>query len=361
MRDSFETIVELAEFPTPFAQIDPDRLQANITWMQDWVASRGANLRPHFKTHRSARVAQMQLDAGAVGFTCSDVAQLNALLALGVADIFVSSPVQMDRAAWPTLRRAAQSRRVTFSASSTTAVDELHLALGGTGARVWVEIDVGCGRTGVTPEACGDVATAAVEKGLDVCGVFSYPGQGYAPGGAAAASADERRGLADAKKLLVGQGMELVHVSAGSSPTVAFAEAGLITEYRPGTYALRDRQQVALESTSPLSIAMTIITTVLYSGDDRVVLDVGAKSLGRDAPPWLNGHGAIDRPEAPVVSRLYDHHAVVDSWRGPRPATGDRVGVIPNNVNSALALQSAAILARPDASRGLLAELVHDT
>jgi D-serine deaminase-like pyridoxal phosphate-dependent protein len=359
--DARTTEVLVAEFPTPFARIDPERLHENVGSMQRWVAGLGAQLRPHFKTHRSAYVAQLQLAAGAVGFTCSDIAQLNTLIALDVRDIFVSSPIQVDPATWPVLRRAAATGRVTFAVTSPESVRALATALGAGSSRVWVEIDVGCHRTGVAPSACLAMAEAARAAGLAFDGIFGYPGHSYHPGDAQRVSDQERELLDAAVQHLERGGVTVAHVSAGSTPTIRYAAPELITEYRPGTYVLGDRQQIALSAIGPASVALTVTATVLASDGGRVVLDAGAKSLGRDAPPWLNGHGTVGALDGPTISRMYDHHTVVDEWSGRLPAVGDRLEVHPNNANSTLALQSAVILAGGHDSVGRLAELVHDT
>jgi D-serine deaminase-like pyridoxal phosphate-dependent protein len=39
---------------------------------------------------------------------------------------------------------------------------------------------------------------------------------------------------------------------------------------------------------------------------------------------------------------LYDHHSVVESYRGDLVRVGDRLSIIPNNVNSAMALLRSA-------------------
>lgn len=353
--------VVVAEFPTPFARIDPVRLYENVASMQRWVDGHGARLRPHFKTHRSPFVAQLQLAAGAVGFTCSDVAQLNALIALGAPDIFVSSPIQVDPATWPSLRHAAATGRVTFAVNSLESIGALAAAMDTRSVRVWIEIDVGCHRTGLEPPACAATAEAARSAGLTVDGIFGYPGHGYHPGESRRASEQEREFLGTAVRNLESDGVKIAHVSAGSTPTIPYATGGLVTEYRPGTYALGDRQQIALSAIRNASVALTVTATVLASSGDRVVLDAGGKSLGRDNPPWLDGHGTIEALDGPVISRLYDHHAVVDAWPGPLPTVGERLAVHPNNANSTLALQSAVILAGPGDHVGQLAELVHDT
>jgi D-serine deaminase-like pyridoxal phosphate-dependent protein len=180
--------VVVVEYPTPFARIDPERLHENVASMQRWVEERGARLRPHFKTHRSAYVARLQLAAGAVGFTCSDVAQLNTLIALDAPDIFLSSPIQVDPATWPALRRAAATGRVTFAVDSSESIRALAKAMDMHSPRAWIEIDVGCHRTGVEPAASAATAEAARSAGIAIDGIFGYPGQAYHPG-------ESRRGL----------------------------------------------------------------------------------------------------------------------------------------------------------------------
>jgi D-serine deaminase-like pyridoxal phosphate-dependent protein len=354
--------LDVYDYPTPFARVERSILQRNIEAMQTWVASRHAQLRPHFKTHRSAYVADLQLSAGAAGFTCSDLAQLNALLALGVNDVFLSSPVQLDRASWPSLRRAATTQRVTFAVCSEDAADALAAALDGVAAaRAWLAVDVGCHRTGVPAGRCAELATRAIGAGLDVCGMFSYPGHGYRPDAAPYACAQERSELQLAHGALTAAGVDVRYISAGSSPTLPFAIPGLITEYRPGTYVLGDRQQVALGASDPHDVALSVTSTVIECSNGRVVLDVGGKGLGRDATPWVAGHGAINSVDGPIITRLYDHHAIVDAWPDTPPVPGERVAVYPNNVNSCLALQSAALLTDPNESRATVIELVHDT
>jgi D-serine deaminase-like pyridoxal phosphate-dependent protein len=350
------------EYPTPFVCIDEARMQRNIEEMQAWVEGRGARLRPHFKTHRSGDVARRQLDAGAVGLTCSDLAQLNALVAMDIDDIFLSSPVQLDPASWPALRRAAASKQVTYSVCSPASAVALGRALEAeSSAAVWLEIEVGCHRTGVSASKCVDLAVAAIESGLTVTGIFGYPGQGYEPGRAQAASQDERRALGVAAERLKEAGVHIDHISAGSSPTVIFAEPGLVTEYRPGTYVFGDRQQVGLGAIGAERVALTVTSTVIAREDDRIVLDVGGKGLGRDLQPWLAGHGSVLAPDGVPISRLYDHHAIIDSWDGTNLQPGERLSVYPNNVNSTLALQSAVLFRFADDTDACIVELVHDT
>ena len=117
-----------------------------------------------------------------------------------------------------------------------------------------------------------------------------------------------------------------------------YARSGVATEYRPGTYVFGDRQQLTLGSVSSNQLSLTVVATVIAVHGERVVVDAGGKALGRDAPRWLEGYGLLANGSETLIDRLYDHHSVIDSYRGNRLRVGDRVAVVPNNANSTMAL-----------------------
>jgi D-serine deaminase-like pyridoxal phosphate-dependent protein len=207
-----------------------------------------------------------------------------------------------------------------------------------------IELDVGCLRTGVQPSQCGELARAAARLGFRVLGLFSYPGHSYMPGRPAEVSEQERSCLEAGALELARAGFEPQHVSAGSTPTVPFARPGAITEYRPGTYVFGDRQQLMLGSVSRSTLALEVVASVLAVHGERVVFDAGGKALGRDAPRWLEGYGELQNGSAAVIDRLYDHHSVIERYAGPTLSVGDRVSILPNNANSAMALLRSAWL-----------------
>jgi D-serine deaminase-like pyridoxal phosphate-dependent protein len=123
-----------------------------------------------------------------------------------------------------------------------------------------------------------------------------------------------------------------------------YARAGIATEYRPGTYVFGDRQQLALGAMVKKQLALTVVGTVVATHDQRLVLDAGGKSLGRDAPRWLDGYGLLADESQAAVSRLYDHHSVVEPYSSQGVDVGDRLSIIPNNANSVMALLESAWL-----------------
>jgi D-serine deaminase-like pyridoxal phosphate-dependent protein len=107
-----------------------------------------------------------------------------------------------------------------------------------------------------------------------------------------------------------------------------------VTEERPGTYVFGDRQQVALGSIAADAVAAVVVARVVSVNEAgrRFVIDAGAKTLTKDVPAYLDGHGAIPELDA-VVARVSDYHGVVEVPDGAQmPEIGRVVVVVPNHV-----------------------------
>ena len=92
---------------------------------------------------------------------------------------------------------------------------------------------------------------------------------------------------------------------------------------------------------------MVAATVVSQGSGSGFVIDAGAKILAQDVSPLIAGHGAIvGSPEA-VISRLNDHHGVVDLPTGAaRPPIGSVVWVVPNHVCPVVNLVDELVVAR---------------
>jgi D-serine deaminase-like pyridoxal phosphate-dependent protein len=203
---------------------------------------------------------------------------------------------------------------------------------------VLIEVDSGQHRSGVAPETAGLLARAVVAAGLDVRGVFTFPGHSYRPSSRETAAREEAVALVEAAASVRTAGIEVAVVSGGSTPTIEYADAGTATELRPGVYVFGDAQQWELGSCTPDRIALTCLATVVSTREGRVVLDSGSKALGADRAPWASGYGRLlDHPDA-RISQLSEHHAVVEWADGSLPGLGERLRVVPNHVCNAVNL-----------------------
>jgi D-serine deaminase-like pyridoxal phosphate-dependent protein len=326
-----------AVLDTPAVVVDLDRVDARIAEMSAVMRERGVALRPHAKTHKSIEFGRRQVAAGAIGLTVATIGEAEVFAGDGFDDLFIAFPVMAIGRKADRLVRLAERCSLSVGVDSVVGVDALALAFRGRSAAptVIVEVDVGGSRSGVAPVRAGALGRHAVDRGLRVGGAFTHGGHSY--GGRAervAAAEDEVRGLAEAAVCLRAAGVEPIVISAGSTPTAPLSARGAITEERPGTYIFGDRTQAFLADREFDDTALLVASTVVSHGSGGgFLVDAGAKVLAREVAPYLVGHGSIlGYPDA-VISRVYDHHGVVDPTPGaPRPGIGEIVWIAPNHV-----------------------------
>lgn len=335
---------------TPAVVVDLDVVEANIERMARQMRERGVGLRPHAKTHKSTHVAHLQIEAGAGGLTVGTLGEAEVMAAAGIDDIFIAFPL------WPSGSKGGRLRDLAGRVSVVVGVDSVESAkaLGAACAgatrplRAAIEIDSGEGRTGVQPIDAPRVAEAARAAGLVITGVFTHGGHGYA--GQAErfdAADDEVRVLSAAVDALRAHGIEVATVSAGSTPTAVLSARDPVNEERPGTYVFGDRQQLTLGSVDPDGIGLFVAATVVSTAvEGRFILDAGSKTLARDRPDFLAGHGFLPAWPDAVISRTYDYHGVVDVADRRRPRVGEVVAVVPNHVCPVVNLADQLVVVR---------------
>ncbi|MES2209595.1 MAG: alanine racemase [Chloroflexota bacterium] len=327
-----------AGIDTPALVVNLDVVDANTRRLLDHLAPRGVALRPHAKTHKSVAIARMQLEAGAHGITVGTLGEAEVFAAAGIDDVFVAYPLWAVGPKAARLKSLHARTPISVGIDSVAGAERLAAAVAGVGGalRVLVEIDSGGRRTGVgTPEVARSVAEGARSLGLDVVGVFTHGGHGYAgPEARAAAAADEVRTLSDAAAALRSAGFDCQIVSAGSTPTMWDAASGEVNEVRAGTYVLGDRQQATLGAIGFNDVALHVAATVVSTAvPGQVVVDAGAKTLTKDRASYLAGHGLLPRYPDAVIEKVNDYHGIVRIPPGtPAPHLGEVVAIVPNHV-----------------------------
>ena len=78
---------------TPCLVVDAAALDDNIALMARQVKETNASLRPHAKTHKSPEIARRQVAAGALGVACATIAEAEGMVAAGIANVLVTSPL----------------------------------------------------------------------------------------------------------------------------------------------------------------------------------------------------------------------------------------------------------------------------
>jgi D-serine deaminase-like pyridoxal phosphate-dependent protein len=368
--------MRIADLRTPFALIEMDRVRANIRAMADRAAAAGVKLRPHAKTHKSAVISKMQIEAGAVGVCCAKLGEAEVLAEAGIGDIrlpYPLNPINADRVI-PLLDRTRLS----------IIVDDMDVAKGWSDAMtragkmldVLVKVDVGFHRCGINPSAVDApdrVAFMSSLPGLNFRGLLSHAGQAYHAASEmelehmAMREAEMMSDLAERASLA---GAKIEEISVGSTPTSRFigkqvkhVERFAPTEMRPGNYVFLDRTQVALGAATLDTCAMFIEATVVARpAPDRVILDSGAKTLALDGARGFGsfpGHGLVIHldgtpDETLLIERLSEEHATVKALAPTRLKIGDRVRVLPNHACVVTNLMDELVMAENGTSAGTI-------
>jgi D-serine deaminase-like pyridoxal phosphate-dependent protein len=352
-----------AGLDTPAMLVDLDIAESNIASMAAYARRAGLRLRPHAKTHKSSALARRQLDAGAVGLCVATVSEAEvfagtvtagaavagaavagaavagaATAAAGPADLTLAYPVVGARKL-SRLAGVCRAAPVTLVADSAAVIDgyaEVARRAGRT-LDVLVEVDTGMRRAGALPHAVPELAgQVARTPGLEFAGILTHAGHAHDAAGQLGieqVARQEAAVMGDVRADLEQAGHEVRVVSAGSSLTARYLTAADgITEIRPGTYVYNDLRTLACWSCTAEQIAVTMLATVVSTGDGgaRVTVDAGSKTLSTTKDP-VYGHGHLaGRPDA-TVTRLSEEHGVL-TVAGSPAAVGDLVRILPVHV-----------------------------
>jgi D-serine deaminase-like pyridoxal phosphate-dependent protein len=324
---------------TPAPLVDMDRLERNISRMAAYAAEHRLALRPHIKTHKATTVAAAQLANGAAGLTCATPAEAAVMSAVS-RDILLAYPPVGSKLA--RLMALPEQVCLTVALDSAPAIEGLAAAARAAGrpVRVFVELDVGMHRVGVTAwdEAIALARLVRERPPLEYGGIAFYPGHIRESVGSQDAKLSALNAvIASATGALEKAGVPPGAVSGGSTPTMwRTHEIAGVTELRPGTYVYNDRGTADMGACSWDDCALSVLATVVSTSvPGQAVVDAGAKALGREPMRGTDGEGfgaLLDRPEV-VVTRMSEEHGILDlsqaSWR---PRVGELVRIVPNHV-----------------------------
>jgi D-serine deaminase-like pyridoxal phosphate-dependent protein len=305
--------VDALDLDTPALYVDLDALERNIAHMQQQCRAWGVGLRPHTKTHKIAEIAQMQLDAGAIGIT---VAKIGEAEVLPGNDVLIAYP--LVEAKLPRLKQLAKTRRVKV------AVDSVEIARDLQGIDTVVEVDVGVGRTGVqSPQKAVEVAKAC----SNFQGVFYWPSWLDEAGFRAACTKIDA-----VLEALSASGFEATIVSGGSTPGAS--KTPLIpqtTEIRPGTYVFYDASSLAARVCAEADCALRVLTTVVSTSvPGQCVIDGGSKTFSSDQTFGVGTYGHFPG-RSWTMRKMNEEHGYVEI-DGARPRVGEKVWVVPSHV-----------------------------
>ena len=347
--------MRLGDVLTPTLILERAKLEANLAAMTRRMKALGVRLRPHLKTAKSAKIAELAVAGNFGGLTVSTLAEARYFAEAGFRDLTYAVGLVPDK-----LPDLALLLRDGVSLSALVDDERNAQSLGSRAAalgvtlELLVEIDTGLGRAGLAPDAPELIPVAQTVHAhphLRLKGVLTHAGHSYHCRGAEAVrrvAGEERQGLVIAAERLRAAGLPCPVVSAGSTPTAVFAERlDGVSEMRPGNYMFFDLDQVGIGTCRVEDVALSVLATVI--GHNRrsgtILIDAGALALSKDIGAreflpdagygWVLDRLGRERIVGLSVSDVHQEHGLVTARQGPPPfdrlPIGSRVRVLPNH------------------------------
>ncbi len=331
-----------ADIQTPCLILDLDALERNIAKMGTYAKAHGMRHRSHGKMHKSVDVQKLQEKlGGAVGVCCQKVSEAEVFVRGGIKDVLVSNqvrdPLKIDRLA--RLPKLGSSIIVCVDDIANVADLSAAAVRHDTELGVFVEIDCGAGRCGVTTtEAVLRIAKAVdAAPGLKFTGIQAYQGamqhlDSYA------ARKDKLdiaiAMVAEAVTALKAAGLDPELVSGGGTGSYYFeAGSGVYNELQCGSYAFMDADYGRILDADGQRIdrgewenALFILTSVMsHVKPDKAICDAGLKAQSIDSGlPVVFGRDDV------TYVKCSDEHGVIEDPNGALKVN-DRLRLVPGH------------------------------
>ncbi|WP_262247330.1 D-TA family PLP-dependent enzyme [Parapedobacter soli] len=325
------------EIDSPALLVYPERVKHNINLAKSMVGD-ASRLRPHVKTHKSSAITKLQLAAGITRYKCATLAEAEMLGRCGAPDVLVAYPLFGPRVqAFLALAGQYPTSRFSTLVDDRSAAGQLSEAAVSRGvvADVYIDLDIGMGRTGAPIDASAEGLYAYCRSlvGLRVLGLHAYDGQVREPEAAELwrQCRENYRPLAALVDRLVAQGFPKPEVIVGGSPSFPFYAGIEGVQCSPGTFILWDHGYATdcpNQGFLPAAVLMTRIISM--PTPETICVDLGHKAVGAENPIDKRVHF----PDAPSLKALRqsEEHLVLQAPRGHGYKLGDVLYGIPYHI-----------------------------
>jgi D-serine deaminase-like pyridoxal phosphate-dependent protein len=313
-QSTWYTIRNVEEIDSPALVVYPARIRENIRRLKSMVDSVDS-LRPHVKTHKMAEVTQLLLAEGIRKFKCATIAEAEMLAQAGAPDVLLAyQPVG------PKIQRLAALVKAFPGTRFSCLIDHMEAAMGismafegQTPLSVFIDLNVGMNRTGISPGGEALDLYMACEKlpGITPIGLHAYDGHirdtDLAQRKAACDQAFEPVAALALKIAELGRSSPAI--VAGGSPTFLIHAQRAGVERSPGTFIFWDWGYEHLLPDLPFLFAALVITRVISVIDEQTLcLDLGHKSVAAENP--LPRVKFLNAPDAEPLLQSEEHLVV---------------------------------------------------
>lgn len=273
---------------TPAIVIYIDRVKKNIQTLIGSIDDVN-RLRPHIKTHKSPEVTRLMLDAGIKKFKCATIAEAEMLGLTEAPDVILAyQPVGPKAKRLSTLMKKYPSTQFSClidNEETAAEIADVFLTDGHT-IDVYIDLNVGMNRTGITPEDAFALFKHGEKlKGIRIVGLHAYDGHlrdvdFYVR----KKRCDEAfQKVADLQQKILSHYNKELTIVAGGSPTFSIHSKRKDVECSPGTFVYWDRgyEQILTEQ-HYLPAALIVTRVISKPTPDVICIDLGHKAIASE-------------------------------------------------------------------------------
>ncbi|TCC98304.1 D-TA family PLP-dependent enzyme [Pedobacter psychroterrae] len=356
MNEWFE-INDLDTLDSPALVFYPARIAENIEKLKSSI-DHVDRLRPHVKTHKSADITTLMLNAGISKFKCATIAEAEMLAQCGATNVLLAyQPVgpKITRYAELISRYPSTSFSCLFDhANSIKMLSEVGRKAAQP-VNVFLDLNIGMNRTGITS---GDQAlrlylAASTIEGINMLGLHGYDGHIHKP------SLQKRReewqagwdAIRNLSEQIVAAGLPRPRIIAGGTPTFPFYAEESEVECSPGTFILWDKgYQDSFKEQEYLIAAMVLTRVVSLPSQTTITVDLGHKAVAAENELTKRVY-FINAPNARVVSQS-EEHLVLEMGADHGLQIGDVLYALPKHICPTVALYERAAIVKDNQIMG---------
>ena len=329
---------------TPALALYPKRINYNIEKMIK-IAGNPDRLRPHVKTYKMPQIVQMQMDKGIKKFKCATLMEAKMLAETGVKDVLLAMPLTgPNQLVFRALKKEFPKTNFSTLVDSEEQVKQWKILLDHDKVALYIDINVGMGRTGIFPEKAATLAEVINSiRQFELKGLHIYDGH------IRTSDLTERSKMCNDAFEKVNKLIEQMHLPdqeliCGGSATFPIHAKYKGRTLSPGTTLLWDAGYNTHFPDIPMQNAAVLLSRIISKpGEDRICLDLGHKSVASEMQdkrvhfPQLTNYKRVGHSEEHLVCQVDDR----DKWN-----IGDLLYGIPWHICPTVALHNEVLVVK---------------
>jgi 3-hydroxy-D-aspartate aldolase len=284
---------------TPALILDLSIMEENILTMLGKIHHYNSKLRPHCKNHKSPFIANLQMQAGAIGICCATIGEAEEMANKGLQNILITSEIvcpEKIKRLFSLNERISDLLVVCDNKDNILALAKE--AAGQKRLKILLDIDIGEGKTGVKSkeEALFLAKLIMSLPQLQFCGI-----QGCNDDLQSIPSYEKRKACVqkqNAKLIAIIEELKKEAIACqivtggGTASFEMDLEAQVYTDLQAGSYLFMDgnHQDLALtkDGINPFKPSLFVLTSVISVSDSYAITDGGFKAFSAvEKPPKI--------------------------------------------------------------------------